>query len=63
MKTKLFVYALLLFAVIGLVSCNDDDDDNSNSNMVTFVSTLTGAKEVPVNASTATGTANFTYDN
>lgn len=58
MKTKIFFYVLLLFTVISVGSCKDDKDEN----IVTFTTTLNGASEVPATASTATGTANFTYD-
>ena len=60
MKTKLFFYALLLFTVIGFVSCKDDDDPKSD--IVTFTATINGASEVPSNASSAIGMGNFTYN-
>lgn len=60
MKTKLFFYALLLFTVIGIVSCKDDDDPKSD--IVTFTATINGANEVPSNTSTANGMGNFTYN-
>lgn len=62
MKTKLLAFSLLmLFSLIGIVSC-DDDDDPVPSNTITFQVTIDGANEVPPNGSTATGTATFTYN-
>lgn len=61
MKTKLFIYELLLLTVIGIGSCKNNDEVKI-SNTVTFTSTLSGASEVPPNASAATGTVDFTYD-
>lgn len=60
MKTKLFIPALFLLAIIGLASCHDEVVTPSST--VTFTATLNGAHEVPANASTATGTATFKYD-
>ena len=62
MKTKLFIYALLLSTVISMGSCDDDDDDDKMVNTVTFTATINAASEVPTNTSTATGMGNFTYD-
>ena len=59
MKTKLFIYSLLLLTVIGTGSCKKDD---AESNTVTYTATLKGTSEVPSNASAATGMANFTYN-
>ena len=60
MKTKLFFYVLLLFTVVGFVSCKDDDDPKSDN--VTYTATINGASEVPSNASPAIGMGNFTYN-
>ena len=49
---------MLLF-VIGITSCDKDDDSTP---IITFNVTLNGSKEVPANASAATGTATFKYD-
>ncbi|GAB2541621.1 CHRD domain-containing protein [Rufibacter soli] len=68
MKTKtpiLRVFSVLFLAcALVTVGCNDDDDDDKvPSNQVMFKdSTLTGAQEVPANASQATGTFKGTYN-
>ena len=51
----------LALAVLGagIPACGDD---NNPSNAETFGATLSGASEVPANASTATGTATFTIN-
>jgi len=60
MKTKLLTLALLMLVVaFGITSCDKDEDDDPT---VTYNVVLNGAKEVPANPSTATGTATFTYD-
>ena len=61
MKTKLFIYGLLLLTVISVGSCKKDST-TSTSNTVNFTATIKGSSEVPSNASMGTGTANFTYD-
>ena len=61
MKTKLFIYGLLLVTIISIGSCKKDSK-TTTSNTVTFTATLNGASEVPANASMGTGMANFTYD-
>ena len=61
MKTKLFIYGLLLLTVISIGSCKKDSK-TTTSNTVTFTATLNGASEVPANVSMGTGMANFTYD-
>lgn len=62
------IISLLLTASVslfGLVSCEKYDDvpfpSTLNPNIV-FKATLTGAQEVPANASTATGSATLVYD-
>ncbi|WP_205502169.1 CHRD domain-containing protein [Rufibacter psychrotolerans] len=67
MKTKTVFFRLalgLLFVLpFALVSCGDDDEDTQPTNLVQFQNTtLTGAKEVPANNSTATGTFSGTYN-
>jgi len=42
----------------GIVACGDDNNPNAEA----FTATLSGASEVPANASTATGTATFTVN-
>jgi hypothetical protein len=56
--TRLLAVFTLLFAIS---SCDNDDDIPPNPN-VTFKATLTGAQEVPANASTATGDATLTFN-
>jgi hypothetical protein len=56
---------IVLVSLIALlsVSCDDDDDDdNQDDSTVTFYATLSGANEVPPNASTGTGTATLTFN-
>ncbi len=50
---------LLTFSILS--SC-DKDDTPAPSTVVNFASTINGASEVPVNASTATGSATGTFD-
>lgn len=62
MKTKSIIMALLFLTVMSIASCKKDSNTTTTSNTVTFTATLNGASEVPSTTSTATGTANFTYD-
>ena len=55
---RLLAISTILF---GISSCDNDDDTPPNPN-VTFKATLTGAQEVPANASTATGDATLTFN-
>ena len=55
---RLLAVSTLLF---GISSCDKDDDTPPDPN-VTFKATLTGAQEVPANASTATGEATLTFN-
>ena len=62
MKTRLLNYApLLLLMAIVLGSCKKSSTMPA-STTITFNATLTGASETPANASTATGSATFTYN-
>ena len=61
MKTKLFAYALLLVTIIGIGACKKSTTTPA-SNTITFTAALLGTSETPSNTSTATGTANFTYN-
>ena len=61
MKAKYFVITALLIAGIGIGSCTKSTSNPTIAN-VTFIATLNGASETPANASTASGTATFTYD-
>jgi hypothetical protein len=58
--------ALALFLALGFTatSCKDDDDkDETPANELRYQNlTLTGAKEVPANPSTNTGTINASYN-
>lgn len=62
MKIKFISISLLLIAVILIGSCSK----SSNVMMIpvtsTYTATLSGANETPPNASTATGSATFTYN-
>src|SRR6186713_644711 len=55
---RLLAISTILF---GISSCDKDDDTPPDPN-VTFKATLTGAQEVPANASTATGDATLTFN-
>lgn len=60
---KYSIRFLAIFIILsGLVSCDDDDDPAPTPVIVTFNATLNGAKEVPSNNSTATGTAVLYYN-
>jgi len=61
MQNKFLIAACLLFSSIIFNACNKDDE--STPNITSFSGTLSGAQETPPNNSTATGTANFTYNN
>ena len=53
------ILAIALAALLPVVTaCGDDDNPSGLAN--NFSATLSGAEEVPANASTATGTATFT---
>ena len=52
---------LLLLLIITCCSCHKTDDPIPDPN-ITFEATLSGASEVPVNWSTASGTATATYN-
>ena len=55
---RLLAISTILF---GISSCDKDDNTPPDPN-VTFKATLTGAQEVPANASTATGDATLTFN-
>ena len=61
MKTKSITSLILLSAVIALSSCSKSNSVPMVTNS-TFAATLAGSSETPANASTATGTATFTYN-
>jgi hypothetical protein len=61
MRNKLLIAACLLFTLAILNACNKDDE-NSSPTITNFSGILSGANETPANASTATGTANFSYN-
>lgn len=52
---------LTLCLSASIVSCDKNDDDNNN-NIYTISATMNGAKEVPANATTGTGTLTGTYN-
>lgn len=62
MKTNKIIFLFLSVIILSFTACDDDDDDD-NGNVTTFKATINGASEVPVNASTATGTATLTFNN
>ena len=59
MKTKFITLGLIITAVIAISSCSKSSTSPTSA---TFLATLNGTSEVPPNASTATGTASFTYN-
>ena len=61
MKTKLFSSIVLLLAIAGIFSCKKSSTTPADTN-VTFLATLNGTSETPANASTASGSASFTYN-
>lgn len=61
MKTKYFIFTALLITGIGFGSCTKSSSNPTVANL-NFAVTLSGASETPANASTATGTATFTYN-
>lgn len=57
---KLFLQILIISGLLfAVVSCKDDDDDDP---IDVFTATLTGANQVPSNESSATGSAELTYN-
>jgi hypothetical protein len=61
MKTKYFIITALIFTALGIGSCTKSTTKPTNAD-VTFLATLNGASETPANASTASGSATFTYN-
>ena len=58
---KLFLQIMVISGFLfTAVSCGDDDDDEDQIDV--FTATLSGANEVPPNESTATGSAELTYN-
>jgi hypothetical protein len=66
MKIKLFSKNALIVLCAGvslaLASCDNDDDNPANDKMYTVSGDASGAQEVPVVTTTATGTLSGTYD-
>lgn len=62
MKTIFLNFAFGLLVVAGISGCKDDEETPADNNLVTYKVTLSGTNETPVNASTATGSATFTYN-
>ncbi|WP_426484574.1 CHRD domain-containing protein [Flavobacterium sp. 2] len=62
MKSLFNFSALFLLLFIGVSCSSNDDNSNPSPIIVTFNATLSGASEVPANASTATGTATLSYN-
>ncbi|AOW10801.1 CHRD domain-containing protein [Flavobacterium gilvum] len=62
---SLFNFSVILLLLFIGVSCSNSDDNSSTPPapvIVTFNATLSGASEVPANASTATGAATLSYN-
>jgi hypothetical protein len=62
MKTKIITYSLLFAAVIVVSSCSKSNTVIPMATNSVFTASLDGASETPPNASTATGSATFTYN-
>jgi hypothetical protein len=63
MKLKLYFLAITSLFFFSLSACDKDDDDDKNDNVVARTGLqLTGSQEVPVKTSTATGSADISYD-
>lgn len=59
---KLLIRFLAIpFFLSAMIACDNSDSGGGSTN-TTYKATLTGAKEVPANASAATGNANLVYD-
>lgn len=63
-KRKIFFAFLVTALVTGtvLMSCDKDDDVNDNGNMLTLSGAASGAKEIPANPTTGSGTLTGTYN-
>ena len=61
MQNKHLIAACLLITLAVFNACNKDDE-NSSPTITNFSGALSGANETPANASTATGTANFSFN-
>jgi CHRD domain len=59
---KIITRLLAVTIVLSVLSSCDKDEDTPPNPNVTFQATLTGAQEVPANASTATGNATLTFN-
>jgi hypothetical protein len=64
LKSAFWMLGLFLALSFTAISCDDDDDDDDTpANELRYQNlSLTGAKEVPANPSTNTGTINATYN-
>ncbi|HKX85887.1 MAG TPA: CHRD domain-containing protein [Flavobacterium sp.] len=62
---RIVQFLVIPFFVLSLNSCSSDDDNEGGGTpaSTTYRATLTGASEVPSNASTATGTATLSFNN
>jgi hypothetical protein len=62
---RLMQILIIPILVLGMNSCSSDDDNGGGGTpaSTTYRATLTGASEVPSNASTATGTATLSFNN
>ncbi|MBC7447546.1 MAG: CHRD domain-containing protein [Hymenobacteraceae bacterium] len=62
---KRFPFFLMLLVGLAVASCKDDEDKppvTPAPDTVSFVATISGSQQVPLNASTATGAFTGTYD-
>ncbi|RYD76524.1 MAG: CHRD domain-containing protein [Sphingobacteriales bacterium] len=64
MKSKAHLLLAASFFLCTLIACDkDDDDDKVNNNIITKTGlAVTGAQEVPVKTSPASGTLDVSYD-
>ena len=60
---RLVKFLFIPIFLLCVFSCSDDDDTSPSASTTTFKATLSGASEVPANASTATGNATLTFNN
>lgn len=56
-------FTAIVFIFSGLISCSKKDSTTPADPNITFKATLTGAAEVPSNASTGTGSSTLVFNN
>jgi CHRD domain len=62
MRYKLFSTTIIMAGLLLVASCSKSDPVPADPNII-FKGTLSGANEVPANASTASGTVTVTFNN